>query len=158
MIVEFNSLALRALPPYFIYNEQRENVNTLMRFLCCGYLFNPSVTTCHLPYILLCKTQRRRLILSDILCLSFFPAVYRSITGCCVSHVEKVVRSITGHGREEGICESNFFIYTSYKINYTTDCLMYSNHSRSETIFPERGILTRAVLVLVANFFQESIA
>ena len=63
-----------------------------------------------------------------------------------------------GRPGEEGICESNFFIYTSYKINYTTDCLMYSNHSRSETIFPERGILTRAVLVLVANFFQESIA
>ncbi len=143
MIVEFNSLALRALPPYFIYNEQRENVNTLMRFLCCGYLFNPSVTTCHLPYILLCKTQRRRVILSYISCLFFSPAVSRSITG---------------HGREEGICESNFFIYTSYKINYITDCLMHSNHSRSETIFPERGILTRAVLVLVANFFQESIA
>ena len=106
-------------------------------------LFNPSVTTCHLPYILLCKTQRRRVILSYISCLFFSPAVSRSITG---------------HGREEGICESNFFIYTSYKINYTTDCLMYSNHSRSETIFPERGILTRAVLVLVANFFQESIA
>ena len=54
---------------------------------------NPSVTTCHLPYILHSKTQRRRLILSDISCLSFFPAVYRSITGCCVSHVEKVARS-----------------------------------------------------------------
>ena len=56
-------------------------------------VFNPSVTTCHLPYILHSKTQRRRLILSDISCLSFFPAVYRSITGCCVSHVEKVARS-----------------------------------------------------------------
>ena len=54
---------------------------------------NPSATSCHLPYILLCKTQRRRLILSDILCLSFFPAVYRSITGCFVSNIEKVARS-----------------------------------------------------------------
>ena len=31
--------------PYFIYNEQRESVDTLMRFLCYGYLFNPSVTS-----------------------------------------------------------------------------------------------------------------
>ena len=143
MIVEFTPPSSCGHSPYFIYNEQRESVDILMRFLCCGYLFNPSVTSCHLPYILLCKTQRRRVILSYISCLFFSPAVSRSITG---------------HGREEGICESNFFIYTSYKINYTTDCLMYSNHSRSETIFPERGILTRAVLVLVANLFQESIA
>ena len=56
----------------------------------------PSGTSCHLTYILLCKTQRRRLILSDISYLSFFPAVYRSITGCCVSHIEKVARSNGG--------------------------------------------------------------
>ena len=24
--------------PYLIYDEQRESVDTLMRFLCCGYL------------------------------------------------------------------------------------------------------------------------
>ena len=59
-------------------------------------LFNPSVTTCHLPYILLCKTQRRRLILSYISCLFFSLAVSRSITGCCVSHIEKVARSDGG--------------------------------------------------------------
>ena len=29
--------------PYLIYDEQRESVDTLIRFLCCGYLFNPSV-------------------------------------------------------------------------------------------------------------------
>ena len=56
----------------------------------------PSVTTCHLPYILLCKTQRRRLILSYISCLFFSLAVLRSITGCCVSHIEKVARSDGG--------------------------------------------------------------
>ena len=60
-------------------------------------IFNPSVTTCHLPYILLCKTQRRRrLILSYISCLFFSLAVSRSITGCCVSHIEKVARSDGG--------------------------------------------------------------
>jgi hypothetical protein len=32
---------------------------------------------------LLCKTQRRRLILSCVLCLFFSPAVSRSITGSC---------------------------------------------------------------------------
>ena len=29
--------------PYLIYDEQRESVDTLIRFFCCGYLFNPSV-------------------------------------------------------------------------------------------------------------------
>ena len=59
-------------------------------------IFNPSVTTCHLPYILRCKTQRRRVILSYISCLFFSLAVSRSITGCCVSHIEKVARSDGG--------------------------------------------------------------
>ena len=58
-----------------------------MRFLCCGYLFNPSVTSCHLPYILLCKTQRRRVIFSCVSGLFFSPAVSHSITGSCVSNI-----------------------------------------------------------------------
>ena len=82
--------------PYFIYNEQRESVDILMCFLCCGYLFNPSVSSWHLSYILRCKTQRRRVILSYISCLFFSLAVSRSITGCCVSHIEKVARSDGG--------------------------------------------------------------
>ena len=45
--------------PYLICDEQRESVDTLMCFLCCGYLFNSSVTSCYLPYILRCKTQWR---------------------------------------------------------------------------------------------------
>lgn len=32
--------------------------DALIHFLCCG-LFNPSVTSCHLPYILCFKTQGR---------------------------------------------------------------------------------------------------
>ena len=55
--------------------------DTLIRFLCCGYFLTPP--SCgHLPYILLCKTQRR-LILSCVLCLFFSLAVSRSITGSC---------------------------------------------------------------------------
>ena len=46
--------------------------DTLIRFLCCGYFLTPP--SCgHLPYILYCKTQGRRLIPYDVSCLSFFP-------------------------------------------------------------------------------------
>ena len=48
------------------------------------------------PLYFACKTQRRRLILSYISCLFFSLAVSRSITGCCVSHIEKVARSDGG--------------------------------------------------------------
>ena len=44
--------------PYLICDEQRGSVDTLMCFLCCGYFFNPSVTSCRLLYILRCKTPR----------------------------------------------------------------------------------------------------
>ncbi len=46
--------------------------DTLIRFLCCGYFLTPP--SCgHLPYILYCKTQGRRLIPYDVSCLSFTP-------------------------------------------------------------------------------------
>ena len=38
---------------------------------------NPSVTACHLPYILLCKTQGRSVILGLLLSLFFNPSVLR---------------------------------------------------------------------------------
>ena len=66
--------------PYLICDEQRESVDTLMCFLCCGYLFNSSVTSCYLPYILRCKNtpqccgtrQGRRVLVFNILALPLF--------------------------------------------------------------------------------------
>ena len=61
-------------------------VDALIRFLCCGYFFNPSVTTCHLPYI----TPQH-------------PAMLRGTAGeeFYVSPIEKtgIPRNAAGHGR-----------------------------------------------------------
>lgn len=55
---EGNKLCFESLNPspcghftYLIYDEQRESVDTLIHFFCCGYLFNPSVlrTRCKTP-------------------------------------------------------------------------------------------------------------
>ena len=56
--------------PYLIYDEQRERRPESV------------ISTVGISYILLRKTQRRRLILSCVLCLFFSPAVSRSIAGC----------------------------------------------------------------------------
>ena len=89
-------------------------------------LFNPSVTTCHLPYILLCKTQRRRLILSYISCLFFSLAVSRSITGCCVSHIEKVARSDGGVEYLQKIYSATFLSFAEEFVTWlpTRDSLL----------------------------------
>ena len=66
-------------------------------------LFNPSVTTCHLPYILLCKTQRRRVILSCVLCLFFSPAESRSIAGSYVSNIKETPQKQWFRGEGLGV-------------------------------------------------------
>ena len=43
--------------PYLIYNEQGKSVDTLMCFLCCGYLFNPSVLRTPLLYFAVQNTE-----------------------------------------------------------------------------------------------------
>ena len=76
----FNPLALRALP--LSHLRWAEGEETWICHLHGRYFLTPP--SCgHLPYILPCKTQRRRLILSCVLCLFFSPAVSRSITGSC---------------------------------------------------------------------------
>ena len=52
--------------------------DTLIRVLCCGYFLTPP-SGGHLPYILYCKTQGRRLIPYDVSCLSFTPPPYISL-------------------------------------------------------------------------------
>ena len=53
---------------------------------------NPSVSSWHLPYILRCKTQGRRIILSCVTCLFFppiarrYPVILRDTTGGGVSY------------------------------------------------------------------------
>ena len=82
----FNPLALRALP--LSHLRWAEGEETWICHLHGRYFLTPP--SCgHLPYILLCKTQRRRLILSCVLCLFFSPAVSRSIAGSCVSNIRK---------------------------------------------------------------------
>ena len=66
-------------------------------------LFNPPVTTCHLLYILLCKTQRRRVILSCVLCLFFSPAESRSIAGSYVSNIKETPQKQWFRGEGLGV-------------------------------------------------------
>ena len=63
----------------------------------CLHLTPLSVTVCHLPYILLCKTQEKRFnaLLSHYLSNEMdrvrpSPLPCRSITGCHVSHIEEI--------------------------------------------------------------------
>ncbi len=67
---------------YFLFLYRNIGSDVFICFLCYGYFLTPP--SCgHLPYILLCKTQRRRLILFCVLCLFFSPAESRSIAGSC---------------------------------------------------------------------------
>ena len=43
----------------FPYGTSGERVDTLIRFLCCGYFLTPPSLCATFPYILRCKTQGR---------------------------------------------------------------------------------------------------
>ena len=74
---------------------------------------NPSVSSWHLPYILRCKTQGRRVILSCVSCLFFSPYCWAT------------PRNTTGHGREEVNtlrCIVFVFLPTIFSCENTPQC------------------------------------
>ena len=109
LAVKINPLALRALP--LSHLRWAEGEETWICHLHGRYFLTPP--SCgHLPYILLCKTQRRRrLILSCVLCLLFSPAVSRSIAGSCVSNIRERPKKQLFRGEGLGIWQSYLISY-----------------------------------------------
>ena len=81
-------------------------------FYCC---FNPSVTSCHLPYILRCITQGRRV------------RVTLRLLQCDAPH--------TGHGRED--CDTKDFLSLSKKVLVTLIRFICSFFSAARRMNPE---------------------